>query len=143
MCDIESQEVMNVDECMDESQVVVTAAPVVAEQLPSVVKSHLPPHLVPRGMAHKKPLNDSTITGVNTSNASTPAVVKRRQMNKWFNSPTDAFLSPCTQKLMKPKHESQQHIEPLDLDEKHKQDMDVENDVLDVHHKQVSHTMGQ
>ena len=41
--------------------------------------------------------------------------VKRRQANKWFNSPTDTFLSPCTQKLMKPKHETQ-CIEPLKLD---------------------------
>lgn len=40
--------------------------------------------------------------------------IKRRQANKWFNSPTDAFLSPCTQKLMKPKH-NEQHIQPLNL----------------------------
>ncbi|CAG2119001.1 unnamed protein product, partial [Medioppia subpectinata] len=47
-------------------------------------------------------------------------IVKRRQASKWFNSPTDAFLSPCTQKLMKPKHDNQQVIQPLDLDDDRK-----------------------
>lgn len=42
----------------------------VAEQLPSVVKSHLPLHLQPR---NKKPLKSST--DVNQTNVSTPAIV--------------------------------------------------------------------
>ncbi|OTF70392.1 hypothetical protein BLA29_012749, partial [Euroglyphus maynei] len=31
--------------------------------------------------------------------ASTPANIKRLQVNKWFNSPTDSLFSPCSKKL--------------------------------------------
>ncbi len=48
-------------------------------------------------------------------------------MTRWFNSPTDAFLSPCSQKLMKPKVDNS--IEPLNLDENDDQkQMEVDND---------------
>ena len=43
------------------------------------------------------------VVGVVGDPGSTPAVIKRRQLGKWFNSPTDSFLSPCSQKLFKPK----------------------------------------
>lgn len=33
----------------------------------------------------------------------TPALIKRKQLKPWFNSPTDSCLSPCTQKLFKNK----------------------------------------
>ena len=33
----------------------------------------------------------------------TPALIKRKQFKPWFNSPTDSCLSPCTQKIFKPK----------------------------------------
>lgn len=36
--------------------------------------------------------------------ASTPANIKRLQVNKWFNSPTDQLFSPCSKKLYNKKN---------------------------------------
>lgn len=79
------------------------------EYRPTITKSHLPAHLFPK----MKSSRESNIAGDQNSmmepKGATPAVVKRRQVvAKEFcpNSPTDAYLSPCTQKLktiMKPK----------------------------------------
>jgi len=90
------------------------------EQLPSVMKSHLPPHLLPR---MKKPL--ALTTNIRMNAVSTPAQAKRRQVERWFNSPTDAFLSPCTQKLMK--HKADNVIQPLNLDQTDDNDNDNDN----------------
>ncbi|XP_053214596.1 uncharacterized protein LOC128397858 [Panonychus citri] len=47
--------------------------------------------------------------------AATPAIVKRQQAIKnseWYNSPTDNVLSPCSQRLWKPKKDN---IAPMRL----------------------------
>jgi len=38
-------------------------------------------------------------------------------VTRWFNSPTDTFLSPCTQKLMVPKTDGSNTIAPLRLED--------------------------
>lgn len=64
--------------------------------------SGLKPRLVPRdsnSMDHPPTPIPSAADG-----SATPAAIKRRQvmkMNQAINSPTDTFLSPCSQKLFK------------------------------------------
>ncbi|XP_054158681.1 uncharacterized protein LOC128956990 [Oppia nitens] len=128
-------------DAVNDGQHVVNPTTTTSEQLPSIVKSHLPPHLQRYAgggqQQQKQPLRDSTTTGAHNPGAtvpgSTPAMVKRRQMTKWFNSPTDAFLSPCTQKLWKPKHPTtgQSAIGSLDLDSGAADDEEEYADAID------------
>lgn len=81
---------------------------------------NLPHYLLSKGKREIKPpivrgnglkVRDTNVTTTSPPNGgqkgdgrvatnSTPANVKRKQVDKWFNSPTD-ILSPCSQKLWK------------------------------------------
>lgn len=91
----------------------MSQTPTSKEPIPTVIKSHIPEYLKPKPKQNAKGNNQTK------ENGATPAIVKRKQVTtKGFcvNSPTDAFLSPCTQKLMKPKHDLM--VPPINLDMK-------------------------
>nr|XP_027197995.1 probable serine/threonine-protein kinase cdc7 [Dermatophagoides pteronyssinus] len=63
--------------------------------------------------------------------ASTPSNIKRLQVNKWFNSPTDSMFSPCSKKLYNKKNIGHiVHFDEADYDDNNanNDDLNEEND---------------